>query len=329
MIAAAILILALFVGIVCSFALRHADKLFVPRHGRKHRLAGAAYVCWLALGVAGLLLHDADDPPSRGRTAAYDVVLALLGTVSTFSAAHDFGGRRLTSKVSGVLDDKSLVTRSEMLEHGFYQLLNLAQILGLYAQSTCTRGPRGVFLFKRRRGTARGWLPFVILGFQTAPWLYRKAFPVNSFSSNYTGDSDPWLFINVMYRIKKYQYVFYKNALLHGLNITTCLSSTPPRIQGRRFRTYWLCLNAAYTHEFFLQTLVKRRLLEQRSMLRLNWLLMVGSSLAAVEVLRHHVDWRIALASLVLNFANRKHDVANTLCIAVAFSVWGHDRLHG
>ena len=152
---------------------------------------------------------------------------------------------------------------------------------------------------------------------------------MNSFSSNYTGDSDPWLFINVMYRIKKYQYVFYKNALLHGLNITTCLSSTPPRIQGRRFRTYWLCLNAAYTHEFFLQTLVKRRLLEQRSMLRLNWLLMVGSSLAAVEVLRHHVDWRIALASLVANFANRKHDVANTLCIAFAFSVWGHDRLHG
>ena len=133
MIAAAILILALFVAIVCSFALRHADILFVPRHGRKHRVAGAAYVCWLALGVAGLLLHDADDPPSRGRTAAYDVVLALLGTVATFSAAHDFGGRRLTSKVSGVLDDRALVTKSEMLEHGFYQLLNLAQILGLYA----------------------------------------------------------------------------------------------------------------------------------------------------------------------------------------------------
>ena len=55
----------------------------------------------------------------------------------------------------------------------------------------------------------------------------------------------------------------------------------------------------------------------------------VGSSLAAVEVLRHHVDWRIAAASLFFNFANRKHDVANTLCIAVAFSVWGHDRLHG
>ena len=156
MIAAAILILAIFVGIVGTFALRHADKLFVPRHGRKHRIAGAAYVCWLALGVAGLLLHDADDPPSRGRTAAYDVVLALLGTVATFSAAHDFGGRRLTSKVSGVLDDRALVTKSEMLEHGFYQLLNLAQILGLYAQSTCTRGPRGIFLFKRRRGTARG-----------------------------------------------------------------------------------------------------------------------------------------------------------------------------
>ena len=55
---------------------------------------------------------------------------------------------------------------------------------------------------------------------------------------------------------------------------------------------------------------------------------MVGSSLAALEVLRHHVDWRIALASLVFNLGNRKHDVANTLCIAFAFSVWGHDRLH-
>ena len=327
MVTAAIIILALLIAIVCTFALSHADKLFGPRHGRTHRLAGLAYLAWLALGVAGLFRDDVT--ASRPRTCAYDVVLALLGTLATFSAAKDFGGRRLTSKFSGVLDDRSLVTRSEMLEHGFYQLLNLAQIVGLYAQSTCTRGPRGVFLLKRRRETARGWLPLIILGVQTVPWLARSRFPVNSFSANYTGDSDPWLFVNIMYRIKKYQYVFYKNALLHGLNISACLSSTPPRIQGRRFRAYWLCLNAAYTHEFFLQTLVKRRLLGQGRMLQLNGLLMVGSSLAALEVLRHHVDWRIACLSLFANFANRKHDVANTLCIALAFSVWGHDRLHG
>ena len=35
-------------------------------------------------------------------------------------------------------------------------------------------------------------------------------------------------------------------------------------------------------------------------MLRLNWLLMVGSSLAALEVLRHHVDWRIAAAASIV-----------------------------
>ena len=81
----------------------------------------------------------------------------------------------------------------------------------------------------------------------------------------------------------------------------------------RLFRAYWLSLNAAYTHEFFLQTLVKKRMLPQPAMLFLNKLLMVGSSIAAVGVLRRFVDVRVAAASLLLNFLNRHHDVANTL----------------
>ena len=60
-------------------------------------------------------------------------------------------------------------------------------------------------------------------------------------------------------------------------------------------------------------------------MLRLNWLLMVGSSLAAVEVLRHHVD-PASLPLLVFNFANRSRR-RECLSVAFAFSVWGHDRL--
>ena len=41
---------------------------------------------------------------------------------------------------------------------------------------------------------------------------------------------------------------------------------------------------------------------------------------AAVDVLRRCVDWRVALASFVLNMLNRRHDVANTLGLAVVFA---------
>ena len=91
----------------------------------------------------------------------------------------------------------ALVTKSEMLEHGFYQLLNLAQIRP-YAQSTYPRSPRNI-------------LPVDGHGARLVALRHPRlpdgagctaAFPVNSFSANYTGDSDPWLFINVMYRIK-------------------------------------------------------------------------------------------------------------------------------
>jgi hypothetical protein len=51
------------------------------------------------------------------------------------------------------------------------------------------------------------------------------------------------------------------------------------------WRAYWLCLNAAYVMEFFLQTLVKKGKLPQRVMLKANQLLMAGSSAAAAGVL--------------------------------------------
>ena len=44
--------------------------------------------------------------------------------------------------------------------------------------------------------------------------------------------------------------------------------------QAGAFRRYWMCLNAAYVFEFFLQTLVKKGYLPQPTMLRLNLLLM-------------------------------------------------------
>src|SRR5690606_17217539 len=55
----------------------------------------------------------------------------------------------------------------------------------------------------------------------------------------------------LMYRMKKWQYVFYKHALFHALNMAalendTMLSSATPW-----FRSYWWLLNLSYVMEFF------------------------------------------------------------------------------
>lgn len=108
-----------------------------------------------------------------------------------------------------------------------------------------------------------------------------------------------------MYMVKKWQYVAYKHLLLFGLDATVCLTGSA--VAGSSpdvptFRLFWVALNAAYTCEFFLQTLVKRRYLRQGSMLLLNQLLMAASSVAAVGVLRRFVSAPLALLSLALNF---------------------------
>ena len=150
-----------------------------------------------------------------------------------------------------------------------------------------------------------------------------------------------------MYKIKKWQYVFYKHALLHGLNIcvaihssTTLLtipSSTTPTTptsssstsstwslasllgregHGDRVALYWVALNTAYVLEFFLQSLVRKKAMAQKTHLVINALLMGVSTYAALPLLAF-VGWKIPLASLIANFTNRKHDVANTTLIAL------------
>ena len=57
----------------------------------------------------------------------------------------------------------------------------------------------------------------------TSPWLLRPYFPVNSFSANYANAPNPWSREAVMYRVKKAQYMLYKHALLHGLNVCAAL----------------------------------------------------------------------------------------------------------
>ena len=159
---AAVAILAAFMLATVAAVAPHAVKLFAPRVGRAHRICGALYLAWLAGGVAALATRR---PTSAASCAAYDLVLGVLGALAALTAARDFG-QHAVAETSGTLDAKAFVTRSEMVEHAFYQFLNLVQILGLHARANGVGGAAAV------------------LALQTAPWLWRARVPVNSFSAN-------------------------------------------------------------------------------------------------------------------------------------------------
>ena len=125
--------------------------------------------------------------------------------------------------------------------------------------------------------------------------------------------------IGALYRLKKYQYLLYKHLLLHGLNaslaagVSLFASSTAASTSlaaTQEWRLYWTCLNIAYVHEFFLQTLVKRGYMRQPMMLGLNQLLMAVSTYAALRVLPS-VHPLLAALSLALNLARRGSEVSN------------------
>ena len=124
-----------------------------------------------------------------------------------------------------------------------------------------------------------------------------------------------------MYRIKKAQYLFYKHVILHGLNLTVCVrptADTKNLTTTTGWRLFWLCLNASYVMEFFLQTLVRRHVVSQTAMLGFNRWLMLLSSVAAVQSVLRVVSWPLCALSLLLNLVHRHHDIVNTLGLAVA-----------
>ena len=321
---AALLLLAPF-ALALLAAVARRPSIFVRRHGRAHRLLGAAHLAWLALGLADVATFA---PQRRAARLAHDVALGTLGTALTLAAASAFGEQRGPRKfASGALDESAVVSRDEMLEHAFYQLLNLVQVLYLHALPAC-----GAAVAPR--------LGLCLLA--TVPWLARAAFPVHSFSANYatSGPREAGL-----YRLKKWQYVAYKHALLHGLNLSAALATAERDSlpQQRFFRLYWQCLNAAYVLEFFMQSracpalrtcrrcacfalahaltvslpaVVRRKMLRQSHMLAMNSTLMAASSCAALPVLMRVVRPDLALASLALNFAHRGHEMLNTALVA-------------
>lgn len=271
--------------------------MFGRRHGRRHALNGLVYFLWISMGFVIHAKHS-----SVVSNLVFDTVLGIIGIFLALSAAFDFGHKNVVNVASGTLDEHATVTYNEMIEHSFYQGLNLLQ--ALYLHSVCA--------------TTSRWHRFLLLLGVTLPWFVRGMFPVNRFSDNYNKiDAKSSDLIRTMYRIKKYQYVFYKHFLLHGLNLSVAvfgldLANRPD------FRLYWLLLNLSYVMEFFLQTLVKKKYMAQQTMLLLQVILMTAASIAAVYVLRH-VNIALAMASMVLNFTNRGYDLLNTMAILVFY----------
>jgi hypothetical protein len=235
----------------------------------------------------------------------FHIVLSVVGIVLTLTAAYEFKHKNVRNIASGTLDEHTTVTFDEMIEHSFYQCLNLAQIIYLHLLS---------FEF----GTQMRYI--LVLGLASSLWLIRDRFPVNKFSDNYVkNDEKSTPLIRILYRVKKYQYVFYKHFLLHGLNISSAIYSYNI-VNLTSFRLYWLLLNTSYTMEFFLQTLVKKKFLKQRTMLIMQKILMSASTISAIYILRY-VSITASLCSLFLNFMNRKHDFLNTFLILLLMTV--------
>ena len=256
----------------------------------------------------------------------YDVLLGVSGCALTATAALDFGipKARLRNRASGALDDDQTVTKEEIVEHLFYQILNLTQAVFLMVT------PNAVAAFGRKGAC-------LALLMATAPWLARAAFPVNRFSDNYrnylneasgtSGGTSRWS-VRALYRMKKTQYVFLKHVLQHGLNVGVVLracTKTDGTNDGNGladetfFRAHWLLLNAAFVMEFFAQTLVKKKKLSQKNMLRSNAALMATSSCAAVYVISK-TSLVASFTSLTLNLVSPKRE-ARSVAIALAAAV--------
>jgi len=305
-----ILCTALFFLVLLSKLVQHKLIMFTKRYGRRHAILGLTYLVWLLIGFYGATVYSSTnsyrliyrDPivtmNQRYSWMAYDITLGILGVLLTISAANEFKHDHVKNSASGTLDEHATVTNKEMLEHSFYQGLNLVQVLFLHATAGDTSA-----LYR--------WAAVLLA---TSPWLVRSRFPIHHFSDNYNKlDERSSGLVRLLYRVKKYQYVFYKHFLLHGLNISVALSGHDLPTETA-FRMYWLLLNTAYVMEFFLQTLVKRRYMGQSTMLFLQKVLMLASTLAAFRVLQH-INFILSLCSLVMNFMYRNQDVLNTMTI--------------
>lgn len=132
--------------------------------------------------------------------AVFDFVLGCSGITLTLTAAYGFSSHRFVKNpASGALEEAATITFAEMIEHSFYQGVNLVQAMYLHAMSG-TLGVPGLLLLPQPLRLPQR---LVAMGLATLPWALRSRFPVNSFSANYSGK--PFTLINFLYRLKKYQ----------------------------------------------------------------------------------------------------------------------------
>jgi len=298
--------LGLYIFVILVVAFYHG-KMFIGRYGRSHRLTGLIFLCIVSLGIADLQLGS----HVFVNSLVFDISLSTCGILLALTAAADFklahSEHHVKNLASGALSESATVTVSEMKEHTFYQIMNLVQIIFLHLLGT---------LHDVRDGANIG-ARLLAMCAVTFPWTTRKFFPVNSFSSNYNQPGvDPLSLIAIMYRIKKYQYLFYKHFLLHGLNVSValCANGGRPIVRELFFRTYWIGLNTAYVMEFFMQSLVKRRYVTQRFMLGMNIFLMAVTTVAAIPVVSQ-VCIPLAMASWALNILNRNQELINVAIV--------------
>jgi hypothetical protein len=101
-------------------------RLFSKRIGRRHAQTGLAYLTWLAVGFLSTIFMTVN----TATAVTYDAVLGTLGISLTLTAAHEFGHKNVRNRASGTLDEDATVTYDEMIEHAFYQGLNLFQVRG-------------------------------------------------------------------------------------------------------------------------------------------------------------------------------------------------------
>lgn len=124
---------------------------------------GAWHLVWLLMGLVDCVY-------SFLNPLYYDVILGISGLTLTLTAAYDFKENKLAKNTaSGALDDKATISYAEMIEHSFYQFLNLCQIIYIHFLPAHSLSLRFAF--------------FLLI---TSPWLFRSRFPVNHFSANYT-----------------------------------------------------------------------------------------------------------------------------------------------
>lgn len=299
-----------------------------------HRTCGAIHLFVLAIGVMELLFSQIHHNYVLQQQVlfGYHLCLGISGVLLTLTAARDFRyvHSRKQNVASGPLEQTATVTYSEMMEHSFYQALNIAHVIYIHGSGYIdTYGAMEEHRGAGKKVTLMLWKLGGLMAV-TAPWLVRHYFPVNHFSDNYTKGQSKLSIYSVLYRIKKYQYVAYKHFFLHGLNLTLLSShlteegaeSSVKNIGSTySFRVFWLLLNTAYVMEFFLQSLVKKRYLSQTMMLLLNQYLMIIGTLAGLYVLQE-VNWILATLSLLLNFTNRGYDFLNVMLLGCAYAAY-------